>query len=70
MKDVSKYSCGKANYFSREEAKTAMERVNRKFKDNGLKSVYFCDVCLAWHTSSMSKQQSRNITRKLKHKPS
>lgn len=66
-------SCGKKIYLSRGDAKNAMKALNQKFhntKADGLKDAYYCEDCPGWHLTSMSKQMSRNMTRKLKRRNS
>ena len=56
--------CKKITFRSRKEAKTELKKINRNMKNDKLKVVYYCNICQAWHHTSMNKKQSRNLTKK------
>lgn len=59
--------CTKICYPSRQAAKRAITAINRYLKGNRpLKSVYYCDECQEWHTTSMSKPHSRDVGRHIR----
>lgn len=55
--------CAKKCYIKKKEAKAAMKSLKREKKFD-LQTIYFCNECTCWHTTSMDKQQSRNITKR------
>ena len=70
MDEKLKYArtCFKVRYSSRKRAKDALKKINKtmtaaiKAKTfDKLMDVYFCEECRIWHTTSMSKLQSRRF---------
>lgn len=64
-----KKKCLKKCYTSRKEAKQELKTINHNhLGTRQLTTVYYCDICSAWHTTSMKKRDSRNLGRHLKNK--
>lgn len=58
--------CGKVCYPSRKVAKRALKRINHnRLIDFVLTDTYYCEGCSSWHHTSMPKQDSREIRRRL-----
>lgn len=64
-------ACGKICYLNRKQAKKSLKEINRQLKKRGeeiiLKDVYLCNECLYWHTTSIPKIRSRDLTRHYKN---
>lgn len=57
-------SCGKKGYITRSEAKKNKKRLVKL--GHTITNIYYCEDCSYYHLTSMNKQQSRNITKKVK----
>ncbi len=60
-------TCFKQCYATRREAKQARRKLNQKYGDNGLTSIYWCEACSNYHLTSMPKF-TRPAMRKNKNK--
>lgn len=56
---------GKRVYFEKSKAKAAKRRINKTASLDPVTNIYWCDDCSGYHLTSMDKQSSRNLTRKL-----
>lgn len=67
--DKKPFKCTKRCYRNRHDAKKYIKETNRaaclEFKLTG---SYYCDMCKAYHVTSMPKQKSRDFGRFLKNK--
>ena len=53
--------CNKKCYPSRAFAKKALKTIKKKYKGDGPKTVYYCNKCEAFHLTSLSRGNSRNL---------
>jgi len=61
--------CGKIRFVTRELAKAHLKEQNhigRNRLSKKLTNIYYCDGCSAWHTTSMKKEKSREISKTIK----
>lgn len=52
---------GKVRYESRKAAHEAMRMINKEENGYNLKSVYECNSCSGWHTTSIEKEVSSKM---------
>lgn len=50
--------CNKKCYQTRKEAKKDLKRMNKIYTYMKLRSVYYCEQCSMWHTTSMNYTKS------------
>lgn len=56
---------GKRRYVNKDDAKRAKKNINTtRFSAVKITNIYWCEPCSGYHLTSMSKSESREITRK------
>lgn len=65
MGNDNKGSCNKMKFATKKQAKDYIKNSNRKFHKTIFTCAYYCEIHSCWHLTSMPKQRSRDLTRKL-----
>jgi hypothetical protein len=56
---------GKRVYFEKSDAKAAKRIINKSPDLDPITNIYWCDDCSGYHLTTMNKDRSRKLTRKL-----